>query len=275
MPPKKKTAAQLQQLQNAHSNSPAIRTDFEARLAQCQNELAEAMSEIETLKSEIETLRSELSQAQDKCTVLEGLQENSAEKICDLKAQVLAAKEHQTDIYRELRNERRARQHAVKRKSVLNEKIAELKTEQHKKIKEMKELEKEKNLATNHVDKVIKANQHLQNEISNTLQQCEHQLELSHEELKQARAKLKGSKSEIYNLKRKVGRAVQTKENAVKRVKDKVLKESTTFYLLKKGVYSDETRNLVRILVEANVSNENIMGVIEAVFAAAGITAVG
>jgi len=92
MPPKKKTTAQLQQLQNAHSNSPAIRTDFEARLAQCQNELAEAMSEIETLKSEIETLRSELSQAQDKCTVLEGLQENSAEKICDLKAQVLAEK---------------------------------------------------------------------------------------------------------------------------------------------------------------------------------------
>jgi len=275
MAPKKKTAAQLQQLQNARSNSPVVRTDLEAGLVHCQNELADAMFEIETLRSEVESLRSELSQAQDRCAMLEGLQEKSAEKICDLKAQVLEAKEHQRDTYRKLRNERRAHQYAVKRKSNLDEKIAELKTEQHKKLKEMRELEKEKNLASNHVDKMIKANQHLQNEISNTLQQCEHQLAVSYEKLQQTRTKLKGSKSEVYNLKRRVGRAVQTKENAVKRVKAKVLKESTTFYLLKKGVYSNETRNLVRILVEANVSNENIMAVIEAVLAAAGITAVG
>ena len=43
---------------------------------------------------------------------------------------------------------------------------------------------------------------------------------------------------------------------------------------MKKGVYSEETRNLVRILVEANVSNVHIMGVIEAVLASAGIKAV-
>ena len=68
---------------------------------------------------------------------------------------------------------------------------------------------------------------------------------------------------------------MQTKDNAVKKAKAKVLKESTTLYLLKKGVYSNETQNLVHILVEANVSNEKIMGVIEAVLATAGITAVG
>lgn len=268
MPPKKRTAAQLQQLKNAQSNSPVIRTDFEAALACCQIELTKATTEIDTLKSG-------LAQAQLECSRLVSLQENSAEKICDLKAKVIAAKNHQKDTYRELRNERRARQHAVKRKSALDEKIAELKIEQHKKLKAMKEAEKEKSLATDHVAKVIKANQHLQNEIACILQKCESQLQLSHEKLKQTQVKLKGSKSEIYNLKRKIGRAVQTKENAVKKVKAKVLKESTTLYLLKKGVYSDETRNLIRILVEANVSNENIMGVIEAVLAAAGITAVG
>lgn len=68
---------------------------------------------------------------------------------------------------------------------------------------------------------------------------------------------------------------MQTKDNAVKRAKAKVLKESTTLYLLNKGVYSNEIQNLVCILVEANVSNEKIMGVIEAVLATAGITAVG
>jgi chromosome segregation ATPase len=192
-----------------------------------------------------------------------------------LKAQVHVAKEHQKNTYRELHNERHACQRAVKRKSVLDEKIAELRTEQQTKIMQMKELEKEKKLAADHVAKVIKANESLQNKIPNTLKSCESRLVFSHEKLKQSQAKLKGSKGEIYNLKRKIGRAVQTKENAVKRAKAKVLKESTTLYLLKKGVYSEETRNLVRILVEANVSNENIMGVIEAVLATAGITAVG
>ena len=160
MAPKKKTVAQLQQLQNTQPNDSTIRTDPEARLVHCQNELAGAMSEIESLKLE-------LSQAQDKCAMLEGLQEKSAKKIHDLKAQVLTAKEHQRDTYRKLHNEQCAHQHAVKDKNDLDEKISELKTEQHKKLKEMKELEKEKILATNHVDKAIKANQHLQNEISN------------------------------------------------------------------------------------------------------------
>ena len=44
---------------------------------------------------------------------------------------------------------------------------------------------------------------------------------------------------------------------------------------MKKDVYLEETQNLVRILVEANVSNVYIMGVIKAVLAAAGIKAVG
>ena len=54
-----------------------------------------------------------------------------------------------------------------------------------------------------------------------------------------------------------------------------VTKERTTFYLLKKGVFSQDTRNLVRILVQANVSYKNITHVIESVLATAGITAVG
>ena len=105
MAPKKKTVAQLQQLQNAQPNDSAIRTDPEARLVHCQNELAGAMSEIETLRCEIESLKLELGQAQDKCAMLEGLQEKSAKKIHDLKAQVLIAKEHQRDTYRKLCNE--------------------------------------------------------------------------------------------------------------------------------------------------------------------------
>ncbi|KAF8801961.1 hypothetical protein BYT27DRAFT_7028688, partial [Phlegmacium glaucopus] len=62
---------------------------------------------------------------------------------------------------------------------------------------------------------------------------------------------LKGSKSEVYNLKQKCARAIAVKENAVQKARSQVLLEKSTLYLLKKGVYSEHTRNLVRILVKA------------------------
>ena len=86
---------------------------------------------------------------------------------------------------------------------------------------------------------------------------------------------MKGSKSQIYDLKRKCSRAAKKQENAVQQAKAKVEKDSTTFYLLKKGVYSEEVRNLVRTLTHAGCSQEHIMNIIKAVLETAGITAVG
>jgi len=99
MPPKKRSAAQLEALNSARSSSPAIVTDFEGALAKCQTELSGATSKIEVLASE-------LSNAQNKCTRLLKLQESSKETIRDLKSQVHAAKQHQQNTYQMLRNER-------------------------------------------------------------------------------------------------------------------------------------------------------------------------
>ncbi|KAF8811071.1 hypothetical protein BYT27DRAFT_7090371, partial [Phlegmacium glaucopus] len=65
------------------------------------------------------------------------------------------------------------------------------------------------------------------------------------------------------------------KENAVQKARSQVLLEKSTLYLVKKGVYSEQTQNLVCILVQAGVSAKNIMGVIKAVLGIAGITTVG
>ena len=64
-------------------------------------------------------------------------------------------------------------------------------------------------------------------------------------------------------------------ENAIKQAQTKVAKEKTTFYLLNKGVYSQEVRNLVRTLTQASCSQQHIMDIIKAVLETAGITAVG
>lgn len=52
-------------------------------------------------------------------------------------------------------------------------------------------------------------------------------------------------------------------------------KENTVFHLVKKGVYSNETRILVRILSQVGVSNLNVMKVIQSVLDTAGIKPIG
>ena len=266
MPPKsKKSPAQLEALKRARSSSPAIVTDFEGALAKCQNQLAEAMSEIETLTSE-------LSKAQNECTRLVKLQDKSKETIHDLKSQVLAAKRHQQDTYQELRNEWRVHQRVTKCKAVLDKEIAKLKASQ---VEEIKDLEKKSAISSERLSNIVTANEHLQNELSTAISQFTSQLDLVRQKLKFTRSELSGSKTEIYSLKCKAIRASQSRAKIIQKTRDKVTKERTTFYLLQKGVFSQETRNLVRVLVQANVSYKNIMHVIESVLATAGITAVG
>ncbi len=266
MPPKsKKSPAQLEALKRARSSSPAIVTDFEGALAKCQNQLAEAMSEIETLTSE-------LSKAQNECTRLVKLQDKSKETIHDLKSQVLAAKRHQQDTYQELHNERRVHQRVTKCKAVLDKEIAKLKASQ---VEEIKDLEKKNAISSERLSNIVTANEHLQNELSTAISQFTSELDLVRQKLKFTRSELSGSKTEIYSLKCKAIRASQSRAKIIQKTRDKVTKERTTFYLLQKGVFSQETRNLVRVLVQANVSYKNIMHVIESVLATAGITAVG
>ena len=266
MPPKsKKSPAQLEALKRARSSSPAIVTDFEGALAKCQNQLAEAMSEIETLTSE-------LSKAQNECTRLVKLQDKSKETIHDLKSQVLAAKRHQQDTYQELCNEQRVHQRVTKCKAVLDKEIAKLKASQ---VEEIKDLEKKSAISSERLSNIVTANEHLQNELSTAISQFTSELDLVRQKLKFTRSELSGSKTEIYSLKRKAIRASQSRAKIIQKTRDKVTKERTTFYLLQKGVFSQETRNLVRVLVQANVSYKNIMHVIESVLATAGITAVG
>lgn len=55
----------------------------------------------------------------------------------------------------------------------------------------------------------------------------------------------------------------------------KTFKAKTTHSLLHKGVYTEQTRNLVRLLVKAGCSKDSISEVIHAVLACAGIKSTG
>ncbi|KAF8801495.1 hypothetical protein BYT27DRAFT_7235736 [Phlegmacium glaucopus] len=95
------------------------------------------------------------------------------------------------------------------------------------------------------------------------------ELEKSHEQCSKFSELLENAQKYIEQLRSAL------EENAVQKARSQVLLEKSTLYLLKKGVYSEQTRNLVCILVQAGVSAKNIMGVIKAVLGIAGITTVG
>ena len=189
-------------------------------------------------------------------------------KISELNLALQAEHERSESLYKSLRVERRARQRADKRKQVLSETIAELRETTETQLQKQKELEKSAAVTESEKQQIELSNKKLRAELLSNVQ-------IFAKELDSSKAALKGSKSQIYNLKRKCSRAEKKKENAIKRAQAKVAKEKTTFYLLKKGVYSQEVRNLVRTLIQAGCSQQHIMDIIKAVLETAGITAVG
>ena len=160
----------------------------------------------------------------------------------------------------------------TKHKAILDEEIAKLKASQ---VEEIKDLEKKSAISSERLSSIVTANKHLQNELSTAISQFTSELDLVHQKLKFTRSELSGAKAENYSHKHKAMHASQSRAKIIQKTRDKVTKERTTFYLLQKGVFSQETRNLVHVLVQANVSYKNIMHVIESVLATAGITAVG
>ena len=178
-------------------------------------------------------------------------------------------------MYKSLRVERRARQRADKRKQVLSETITRLKETTETQLLKQKELEM--SAAKTEIEKtqIELSNSKLRAELLSNVEIFSKELALSRQMLSSSKAALKGSKSEVYNLKWKCSRSAKKQENAVKQAQAKVTKEKTTFYLLKKGVYSQEVRSLVRTLTNAGCSQQHIMDIIKAVLETAGITAVG
>jgi len=212
---------------------------------------------------------------QENCAGLLRDLDAATSKIADLNLALQAEHECSERLYKSLRVERRARQRADKRKQVLSENIAELRETTEIQLQKQKELEKSAAKTESEIKQIEFSNSQLRTELLSNVQIFAKEMALSRQLLSSSKAALKGSKSEIYNLKRKCSRAAKKQENAVKQAQAKVAKEKTTFYLLKKGVYSQEVRNLVRTLTSAGCSQQHIMDIIKAVLETAGVTAVG
>ena len=270
MAPKLTSEARKANLMRANlaKTSLATPSDLSDALAISQDNLASAKAQVTSLEVAVEKL-------QENCAGLLRDLDAATSKIADLNLALQAEHECSERLYKSLRVERRARQRADKRKQVLSENIAELRETTEIQLQKQKELEKSAAKTESEIKQIEFSNSQLRTELLSNVQIFAKEMALSRQLLSSSKAALKGSKSEIYNLKRKCSRAAKKQENAVKQAQAKVAKEKTTFYLLKKGVYSQEVRNLVRTLTSAGCSQQHIMDIIKAVLETAGVTAVG
>ncbi|KAF8809247.1 hypothetical protein BYT27DRAFT_7254757 [Phlegmacium glaucopus] len=251
MPPKGARArtANLENLQKARDanllKDPAASAlasasaNFESTVIQYQQQLADMEAQITSLEVELEKSHEQCSQS-----FWRMLKNILSSQDLHLKVE----KDCYKDLYCQLQNECRARQCASKGKAVLKGMVAELVEYKQKIMKEAKELQKHSAVDAQYVDVLKSDNEHLQKELSSNSEHYAKELAYTCEKLKSSQSALKGSKSEVYNLKRKCARAIAVKENAVQKARSQVLLEKSTLYLLKKGVYSEQTQNLVRIL---------------------------
>jgi hypothetical protein len=120
-----------------------------------------------------------------------------------------------------------------------------------------------------------KANNGLQMELSDSMARWTSQLDKTRSKLEMANSKLAALQKEASRLRKSVARASGVKDRAVAAAKAKVKKETTTHHMMNKGVFTEETRNVVRLLVKAGCSRKYVNEVISSVLQSAGINPVG
>ncbi|KAF9476975.1 hypothetical protein BDN70DRAFT_811358 [Pholiota conissans] len=86
---------------------------------------------------------------------------------------------------------------------------------------------------------------------------------------------LRGSQISITVLRKIAVRSKDVKKRAIAAVKAKISQQRSVYHLANKGVFTEETRNIVRLLVKAGCSRNYVNEVICAILKSTGITAIG
>ena len=112
-------------------------------------------------------------------------------------------------------------------------------------------------------------------ELSDSMARWTSQLDKTWSKLETANSKLAALQKEASCLWKSIARASGVKDHAVTAAKAKVKKEISTHHLMNKGVFTEETRNVVWLLVKAGCSRKYVNEVISSVLQSAGIIPVG
>jgi len=221
------------------------------RIDELETKLGEKDKLVQKLSTDLEKSNQKLFQYEDKITFLELKQEKT---------------------YHELRMQRQT----TKRGQV---KVANL--EKQVQILEMAEAQATSQFLTGSrqskqaLDSLMTVNEGLRSELSKSMARWTAQIGKVQTQLDASHSNINALRQEASALRKMVVRYKDTKERAIAAVKEKIMQKKSVHHLMEKGVFTEETRNVVRLLVKAGCSRNYINEVISTVLNSTGITVVG
>ena len=118
-------------------------------------------------------------------------------------------------------------------------------------------------------------NSGLEDELAVSLERWNTELSVTTLKLGESKAQQKELQKEVTQLWKQTRCSKGVCERAVAATRAKIEKEKSMFHLMKKGVFTNETQNLIQILVRAGCSHNYINEVIVAVLKSADVDVVG
>lgn len=269
MPPKGSRAAKQQNLAIARPIAMAAKdqNDLEQSLDDLKRKYRDTLQK---LNNSNELLMEERNKVADLDTALK----KEKQKLVELEERCNTEKRRSEGLYLELRVARRFIQRSKKKKETLQGQIDILKLAAFESSKKHKDALSSAKHAVESLIRFEKENAGLKSDLSLCLARSITQAKSSHE-LKEVKKELSKYKRQVYRLKGQCQIAALKTERAVVKAKEAVLKQRSVHKLMKKGVYTEDTRNLIRLLTKAGCSAGYIGEVIIAVLKTAGITAIG
>lgn len=255
MPPKKSALKNLAKGREVLAEKVAIQKE-QNTLDVLSGRLAQSVVIIKELEDKLLEKDKTVKSLEDKLNL-------SADKAVTFRKSISNLKSKYSNIYHDLRMHRQAAKRGLTKAENLEEQLDILKLDH-----ENNTSDSEKAIAT-----LLKMNENLQSELSTCMSNMASQVDDWKSELSSAGSKLGDTKKELRKIRKSYTKAIHGKNKAVASVQKH--KEKSVFHLKKKGVFTEETRNLVRLLVKAGCSYQYINDVIHAVLKTAGFQTVG
>src|SRR6266545_399797 len=271
MPPKKSNQKKGDQLRAARET----KLEREA-IAESDAALNNLQSSFGELKAYTTQLKQQLADQVQICTELQNNLTTSHDLINTLHTEILSLKSKNSDIYHQLHMERQHNKCAISKHSSMTSQILLL-----KKTNAISSAQLSKGLRDSAatITKLLKMNEDLQTELSQSVKTWSTRTEVLTEAAKSklisSDTRLKSAQKEISKLHKGFRWTVKIKERAVETAKAKVVQQKSVHHLSHKGVFTQETRNLVCLLSQSGCSANHINEIISAVLNTAGITMIG
>ena len=160
-------------------------------------------------------------------------------------------KEKHEKTYHELRMQRQTTKRGQQKLTQLQEQVLILKTAEKEASKQLLRGSRESHKA---ISLLQKQNNTLHHELSMSMAKWALQLEKTQAKLATSTSDLKTLRNKASKLRKAVICGKEQKEQAIASVKKKILDQRSVHQLMQKGVFTEETRNVVRLLVKAGCS---------------------